>query len=443
MKTHTAIAIIALGLWPNLAQAADEAANPLTIGATVRLRTESISGQFRATGPANDTMVSLKTAVDAEYDAGPVRFGGELWDARSWGQDRSSSAGTSEVNALELVQANVKIELGAKSLLTLGRFTLDLAGRRLVSRQRFRNTTNAFTGAHLALVGSGGRRLDALLTMPHTRLPSDSDGIRSDRVQWDRESTDVLFFGAQATLPSVAGGVLQPYAYGLTERDSPALATRNRRLWTVGARLFKQPKAGTWDHDIEATVQGGKARRTTAASDRADLDVAAWFLHAELGKTLSASWKPRLAVLFDAASGDGGKAGKYSRFDTLYGARRFEFGPNGLYGPFARANMISPSLRLEVTPTKRTDAFVAWRSAWAENQADTFAATGVRDASDAAGTLAGHQVEARVRHWIMPGHLQIDVGGAMLLKRGLLRDAANAPASGNTRYGYVDLLLTL
>lgn len=439
------VACPVLGLAPTTVQAET---GPLSIAASARLRVESIDGQFRPNAPTNDTMVSLKTTLDAEYDAGPIRFGAELWDARAWGQDKVSSAGTNEVNALELVQANVKVELGNKAagghgLLTAGRFTLDFGGRRLVSRQRFRNTTNAFTGVHLGWTAKGGQKIDLLWAMPHVRLPEDADGVRADRVAWDQESTDLMFFGGHASLPHVLGGAIQPYAYGLVERDSADRLTRNRRLATVGARLFRQPAAGKWDHDVEATYQFGRARRSTALADVNDLDVSAWMVHAELGRTLPAPWKPRVAVLFDAASGDGGKAGRYARFDTLYGARRFEFGPNGLYGPFNRANIISPSVRFEVAPSKRTDAFIAWRSAWAQNVRDSFAATGVRDASGASSRLAGHQIEARVRHWIVPGLLQVDAGGAVLIKRGLLRDAPNAPATGNTRYGYVDVLLTL
>lgn len=434
-----------LGLVPTIAHAGDKS---FTIAASARLRVESLEGQFRPSAPRNDTMVSLKTTIEAGYDAGPVRFGAELWDGRAWGQDNASSAGTSEINALELVQANVKVELGDRAvgghgLLTAGRFTLDLGGRRLVSRQRFRNTTNAFTGAHLGWTAKGGQKIDVLWAMPHVRLPEDANGLRADRVVWDQESTDLMFFGGQISLPHMLGGLIQPYAYGLVERDSADRLTRNRRLVTVGARLFRQPATGQWDHDIEATYQFGKARRLTAIVDVSDLDVSAWLVHAELGRTISAPWKPRVVAMFDAASGDGRKPGRYGRFDTLYGARRFEFGPNGLYGPFSRANIVSPSMRLEVAPSKRTDAMIAWRSAWAQNIRDSFAATGVHDASGASGRLAGHQIEARVRHWIVPGLLQIDAGGAVLIKRGLLRDAPNAPATGNTRYGYVDLTLTL
>lgn len=445
MRTTAALAgALLIAGATDAARAADGANGPFTLSASARLRVESIDGQFRpAPAPENDTMVSLRTEIAARYDAGPVRFVAEVWDARAWGQDARSSANTSEVNALELVQANVQVPLAGKSVLTLGRYTLDLGNRRMVARQRFRNTTNAFTGAHLALDGAAGRKLDLIFALPHQRLPDDAEGIRADRVEVDRENFDVVFFGAHGTLPNVLRGTLQPYAFGLIERDGARLATANRRIGTLGVRHFVKAKAGAWDHEVEGAVQFGKARRTSSAADRNDLDVAAWFLHAEVGHTLTGGWTPRIAALFDAASGDSGKAGKFTRFDTLYSARRFEFGPNGLYGPFRRSNMISPSLRLEVTPSKRTDAFVAWRSAWAENRRDQFAATGVRDPSGASGSLGGHQIEARVRHWLVPDLLQIDTGAALLLKRGLLRDAPNAPASGNARYGYIDLTLSL
>ena len=86
---------------------------------------------------------------------------------------------------------------------------------------------------------------------------------------------------------------------------------------------------------------------------------------------------------------------------------------------------------------------MAWRSAWLENPRDAFAATGVRDPRGLSGRFAGHQIEGRVRHWIVPGRLQVDAGAALLVKRGVLRDAPNAPATGDTRYGYIDLTLSL
>ncbi|MCV0414258.1 MAG: alginate export family protein [Brevundimonas sp.] len=72
-----------------------------------------------------------------------------MFDSRAFGQGPLSSVGVGEVNALELVQAYAKIRLGARRerTLKLGRFTMDLGSKRFVSRQNFRNTTNAYTGA--------------------------------------------------------------------------------------------------------------------------------------------------------------------------------------------------------------------------------------------------------------------------------------------------------
>lgn len=436
---------------PGVLATAIGAPSDLTITATVRTRVETINNQFRPSPAGNDSALSIRSALAVEYDTGAVRLGGEIWDVRAYGQSRSSSFNVNDINALEAIQAYAKIELGGaasgssggKGVLTLGRFTLDIGGRRLVARNRFRNTTNSFTGANGEWTTPGGVSIVALWAMPQIRLPDDAADIRANRVQWDRETTGLQFFGTNVTLPHILGGTLEGYLFRLAEADGTDRPSRNRRLWTPGFRLFAGPAAGKWDHDLEAVYQFGKARRTAAAGDLADLDVSAWFVHAEAGYTFSAGWKPRFVLLFDGASGDGGKPGKFSRFDTLFGARRADVGPTGLYGAIGRANIVSPGARLDLVLSKRTDAQVSYRAAWAQSARDTFSSTGVRDASGRSGTFAGHQIDVRLRHWLVPGVLQAETGSALLIKRGLLRAAPNAPATGNTLYGYFDLNLTL
>ncbi|MEI6640821.1 MAG: alginate export family protein [Novosphingobium sp.] len=427
------------------------APDDLTISATLRARAEGIDGQFRPRPAGNDSMVSLRTTLAIEYDAGPVRFGGELWDSRAYGEARTSSITTSDVNTVELVQAYARVELGdwrkgakgGKGLLTLGRQTMDIGSRRLVARNRFRQTTNGFTGANLEWTTRSGTRLQAFWTMPQIRRPDDAPGLQDNKVKLDLETTRVRFFGAYASLPGVLGGTLEGYGFRLAEQDGTDRQTRNRHLWTTGLRFFARPAAGKWDHDVEAAYQFGTARRSAGAADVTDLDVSAWFLHAEAGYSFKGAWKPRLAVLFDAASGDRGKAGRYGRFDTLYGARRFDFGPTALYGALQRTNIVSPGLRLEAAADKRTDVMFSYRALWLESPRDAFATTGVRDATGASGRFAGHQVETRLRRWIVPDLLQAETGGAVLFKQGALRNAPNAPGSGNSLYGYFDITLTL
>lgn len=433
----------------NPLEAAIGAPEGLTLKASVRSRFETIDGQFRPNASEDDFMWALRSTLLAEYDAGPVRIAAEIMDSRGYGEKRNSSAGTGDINALELIQAYVGLDLGdigggSKLSATAGRFTLDIGSRRLVARQNFSNATNAFTGARLDWVSRSDDRLILIWLMPNIRLPDDLDGIRDNGIEWDRPTSGLQLFGGSFTKANVFGkGTLELYAYGLNERDSATRLTRNRRLFTPGMRVFRKPETGKVDFDLEAAYQLGKTRAGTAASDVTDLDVSAHFIHAELGKTFAGAWKPRVSVHFDRASGDGPSARTDNRFDTLYGDRRFEFGPTSLYGAIGRANLVSPGVRLDVKPGKRVDGSVMYRALWLDDATDNFSSTGVRDRTGGSGRFAGHQIEARMRYWIVPDLLRLDTGAAYLAKRAFLHDAPNAPPTGDTRYAYLDLSLEL
>jgi len=229
------------------------------------------------------------------------------------------------------------------------------------------------------------------------------------------------------------------YVFRLAEHDSAAHLTRDRRLVTFGARLRRAPAAGRLDFELEAAGQTGEARATTAASDRRDRKVAAGFAHAEAGWSFAGGWAPRVSAMFDIATGDGPDSGTYGRFDTLFGARRADFGPTSLYGPISRANLVSPGTRVEVKPARTVDAMLAVRGLWLEEATDSFASTGVRDKTGGSGDHAGTQIELRVRDWLMPKKLRLEGGAALLAKGRFLRDAPNAPDTGDTRYAYLEL----
>lgn len=438
---------IILSLWAVPAAAAEDAADKLSVGGSIRARYEALTGQFRPGLPDDDDLVSLRTILTAEYDFGPVRVGGELRDGRIYDADPSSPAGTGEVNALEPVQAYVGADLedalgeGSTTAIDFGRFTLDLGSRRLAADDGFRNTTNGFTGIRANWLGKGQEKATLFLTMPQIRLPSDKESILDNDVELDEESTDLIFWGGIVTLPAVVRGAsLDLYFYGLDEDDSSDTATRNRHLFTPGFRLLRQPKEGAWDFEIEAVYQFGDIRTSTVA-DAAQQDVSAAFVRAAVGHTFAAPWKPRLALEFDYASGDDA-GGSYNRFDTLYGSRSSDFGPTGIYGAYSRANIVAPALRLQVVPGERWDGFLHYRPAWLASKTDSFANTGVRDANGGSGSFAGHQIEFRARYWLVPKLLRWDVGGAVLLRGRFLEDAPNATGNGDTVYGYSDLTFT-
>ena len=65
---------------------------------------------------------------------------------------------------------------------------------------------------------------------------------------------------------------------------------------------------------------------------------------------------------------------------------------------------------------------------------DSFALTGVRDRTGQSGNFAGHQIEGRLRYWIVPDAMMLETGAGYLFKGRFLRDAPNAP---DTAYAYL------
>lgn len=419
---------------------------PFSIGGTQRTQVEAISGQFRPGRARSDFLLSLRTTLAAEWRTGALLLGGELLDARAYGQADNSSASTSEVNALEPLQGYVGLNLaplGTAGTIKAGRFTMDLGSSRLVARPDSSNAPTAFTGIIGEVAPAADTRLTAFWTMPNTRLPADAASIRDNVVELDRSSADLQFFGGHGGTRLGERLGVEVFAYRLAERDSARTATRNRNFTTLGARLHRAPKGGEFDFDLDGAVQRGRIRATSAPSDVIDLPVRAGFAHGEAGFKFSQTWSPRVSLHLDYASGDDATSrATYGRFDPLYGSRRSDFGPTSLYGPLTRASLVSAGLRAEAKPGGRTDMFVMHRVNWLAEATDSFAATGVRDPGGRSGRFAGHQLEARVRHWIVADHLRLEAGAAYLAKGRFLDTAPNAPRTGDTRYGYLALNTT-
>ncbi len=411
----------------------------LSVTASLRVRGEAIDGQPRAVGPESDAAIFSQTRLGAEYRRGVVSIGGELIDSRAFFERVDSTVADTEVNALEPMQAWIGLDVAPGARARVGRFNLNLGSRRLVAENNYRNTINAFTGGRIDWQARA-TRATVFWTLPHDRLPDDPERIRRDAAQLDRERTALQFFGAFAQT-EVAGTTVEFYTYRLAERDASGFATRDRRLWTPGVRVLLPPKVGRFDGEVEAAWQVGEARATTAASDTRDRRVAAHLVRAAIGYTVPVSWSPRIQFALDIASGQG-PGPTLGRFDTLYGARVFEYGPTGLLGAVSRANLLSPDARVEVAPSNRWTAHLAARPLWLAESSDSFGATAVRDPSGVSGRYAGTQVEGRVRHWLSPDRLRLAVGAVLLAKGRLLRSAPNAPDTGDTHYGFVELLFT-
>jgi len=446
MQAGGAAALVALAVLCGTASAQAEdsetSANLLNVSGSLRLRQEAIDGQIRRGFNADDTLTSVRTRLLGRLGTERVFAEAELYDSRAFFYDEGTPVGTGEVNTLELVQASLngkfETEGGMPLSLQAGRFTLNLGSRRLVASDDYRNTTNGYTGLRLDAGHAAGSRLTLFHVMPQERLPDDRQGIEAGRRKTDRTSSETVLWGGIGSVPAgLPGARIEVTAIGFREKDSEARETRDRRLDTVGLRYFREPAPGRLDFDAELYLQSGTASESISqAADR--LNVEASFLHAETGYQWEGGWRPRLAAEFDLATGD--RPGEdYQRFDTLYGMRRAEIAPAGLYNAVGRANLAAPGLRLEAAPDVHSDVFIAWRGLWLDSVTDAFSTSGQRDQTGMAGNSAGHQIDARYRRWLVPEQLRLEMNTVVLLHGEFLRDRIPENDSHRTVYGGIDL----
>ncbi len=421
----------------------------LSITAQHRSRYERLDDQFRAARKGDDEVVALRTLIQVglQLTAG-LSMHIEMMDSRVYLDDRFTPLNTTQVNTFELLQAYGQFvsagPSGGSSVLRLGRITMDVGSRRFIARNRYRNTINAFTGFDWEWQTKTGHRVRVFYVLPIQRRPRRFAELRRNDYQIDKESFDVQFWGAHfdANLPGDYRGEI--FAFGLYEKDGLDRPTRNRRIATAGFRLVREPANGQIDYQVELALQFGKSRSSTSPADTRDLDHFAHFEHVELGYTFDLSWSPRAVLQYDYASGDDDpNDGKNERFQTLYGARRFDFGPTGIYGPFARSNINTPGVRFQLKPGKGVTAFVAYRAFWLASKRDAWTTSGLRDPAGNSGSFIANQVEVRVRWDIFPRNVRIEAGVALLFAGEFMDDAPNSNGQGDATYAYSQVVFEL
>ena len=306
---------------------------------------------------------------------------------------------------------------------------MDLGSRRLVARNRFRNTINAFDAVDFEWSGEKSS-VRAFWSMPVIRRPILPNDLRNNEPVMDDQTRDRQFYGAFFETEYEGTG-LELYAFGLNE-DGGNTAQRN--LYTPGFRVVRKKKQAALDYELESAIQFGDTR-----IGMREVDHLAYFTHISFGYTFDYDWKPRVRVAYDYASGDSSRNdGKNGRFDTLFGARRFEYGPTGIYGAIARSNISSPELRFEAKPNARTDCMIAWRWLWLAQGDDQWTTARLTDSAGVTDNYVGNQIEARVRYDIVPKNVRLDVGAAHLFAGNFIEDVANSRGEDST-YVYAQM----
>ncbi len=420
-------------------------AEGLRLAASERVRFEAIDGQARAGFNSSDELLNFRTTLLARYQHGPVGVVGELWDSRVYGGNRRSPVTTGEVNTLEPVQAYLQLDLGdalgrgSKLRVQTGRFLLNLGSRRLVAADDYRNTTNGYTGLRVDW-SQGAWAATAIYTMPERRRPDDIDALLSNQPAIDREGSALVLWGGLVSRAHAIGSALIETSYfHLGEHDTPGWPTRDRSLDTAGIRIVRDPAATRIDYEVEAIGQTGSLS-TSLAGGAPRQQVRAWFVHGRLGYSWTGAWKPRLMAAFDYASGDA-PGGRYGRFDTLFGMRRADLAPAGLYNAIARSNVVAPSVQADAA-RGRTELMLSYRPMWLADRTDSFSSSGVRDPRGRSGTFAGHQLDGRVRYRVSKA-VRLEGDAVLFAKGRFLREAPNAPPGCWTKYVAFNLLVNL
>ncbi|MBX3307368.1 MAG: alginate export family protein [Nitrospira sp.] len=403
----------------------------IDLGLENRTRFESVDHPWRtnqvAGNGATDAQVTLRSRLRVGLGGnGPFRFLFEGQDSRAYlNNDPGDFRDTTHIDEFDILQllgsvtVNNVLGTGLRTDVHFGRMTMDFGRRRLIARNDFRNTSNAFDGLHWQIGQDKTWRLRAFFVEPVIR----------DFVTLDRQNNKSLFWGTYVESRHFPWFQADAYYFGLNDIRLKNVAT-HRTYSTFGGRLYKDSKPGEPDYEIETTWQIGTKGVT---------DHFAYLQHVELGYTFNTAWTPRLLFQFDYASGDH-KSGdsQDDGFDTLFGARRWEYGPTGIFLPFFRTNLISPGWRVVVTPVPQVILQLKHRAWYLAQSKDVFGSSGLRDSTGQSGSSLGHDVELRAQYAVS-ANLDFDVGYVHWFKGSYFDSPAilnQMPAGGNKDSDY-------
>ena len=239
--------------------------NGFDFGGTQRTRYETLDPQFRAGFSNSDQAVALQTTLVFNWRRDSWLVGGEIMDSRSYANDEGSFANGTTTNALEPLQAYVAWKHDA-STFRIGRVTQDLGKRRLVARNRYRNTVNSFTGIDWSWTGDKGRAARAFYWVPMRNLPTDQESVLDNEFELDRGTRGGSFTGFFYQFPAFANQHrLETYVFDAESesRNDPAAAYD---LITLGGRAYRAPQTSQWNYEVEAVLQDGESGGTASCS---------------------------------------------------------------------------------------------------------------------------------------------------------------------------------
>ncbi len=429
-----------------------EAPDWLTLTGETRVRYESLEGQFRAGREGSDQLLLFRTLFLAEADTGPFSLGLELQDSRTYLADEGTPLSNSIANPLDILQLYLRADdlpgllgEGSDSELTLGRQTVSIGSKRQIERADFANVIKSYTGLHLVSEAARGDELHLVYAVPTGRFPDqrpalDDNELSGDEEQWKRRVWAVHYRRADLLGALVPGLWGEAYVYGLDERDTADVPTPDRSYVAPGGRLYRAPKAGRWDMDLEVSRRTGTRYGSSSLTDTQSLEVEADMAFLALGYTFDAPWQPRIAYEHYYASGDEDPGDlRYDQHERLFGSRRSDLNNTSIHGPLTPANLNAPGFRIEVKPNDRWDGRFYYHAAFLASDTDSWVIARRRDPTGQSGDFIGHTLDGRARYWVVPDSLRFEIGASALIYGEFAKDVPDGPESDGTLFGYLQL----
>ena len=458
------ISVLALSLAVCMAANADEqspleaainAPDWLTLSGETRVRYESLEGQFRANREGGDQLLLFRSLLLAEADTGPVSFGVEFQDSRTYLADEGTPLGSSIANPFDILQLYGQFDAlpgvlgeGSSSTLKVGRQTVSIGSKRQIERVDFANVIKSYTGLNFKSTNARGDELHAVYVVPTARFPNtrpalDDNEPSGDEEQWERRIFGLHYRRADI-LPETAPGLWgELFVYGLEEKDTSTFQTPDRSYVAPGFRLYRAPKLSQWDIDLEGALRKGTRYASSDPTDTQSLEVNASTLHAEFGYTFDVPWQPRVAFEYYWASGDDDPNDlKFDQHERLFGARRSDLNNTSIHGPLTPANLNAPGFRVEVKPNDRWDGRFYYHAAHLASETDSWVIARRRDPTGQSGDFIGHVLDARARYWVVPKRLRLEIGASGLIYGEFAKNVPDGPEGDGTVFGYTQLTLS-
>lgn len=401
----TCLLLILVVICPLANASSDEIA--FDVSGSFRVRYESLNNPIFPTSSVareqSNQRLSTRFIVNSTVSYQNLAATIEIRDSRVFLDENDPTLTANQVNTLEPTQFFITYKperessLYEVSAIKVGRMELDYGSRRLLAKTAYRNATNSYDGI-VVEARVADWQVHGVYVLPVSRFPTDSESLDGNERAFDKSFSERKFFGVYAASKD---NNVKLQSYWLKEDDSEALATRNRDLYTLSVD-YTQPFDNGLITNIEVVGQTGTSFQTASANDTDEKDVRAYMLFGYVGKQVTDNTFLRAEV--DYISGDNDTSDDtISDFDTLYGVRRFDFGPTDVYQAMPRRNLKAVGLRSVSKPAKAHNIMLGYKAMWYQK------------APQDVDSFIGHQVEARWRYQVRP-ELRLVLGGAYLKK---------------------------